>query len=82
MKPGGDEGTRVAAADVRTYVVNLRRRRDRREWMERILPAELPAVFTSDWEGPFDGRSLDLETISGLGHRLFPWRIESVAQVR
>ncbi|WP_312863370.1 glycosyltransferase family 25 protein [Spinactinospora alkalitolerans] len=58
-------------------MVNLRRRRDRRERMERILPAELPAAFTSDWEGPFDGRSLDLETISDLGHRLFPWRIES-----
>jgi len=45
---------------VRIYVVNLRRRPDRRASMEATLPADASIVFTSDWDGPFDGTQLDL----------------------
>jgi collagen beta-1,O-galactosyltransferase len=67
----------VNASDLRVYVVNLRRRADRRARMTRVLPPELAAVFTSDWDGPFDGRELSLEALSGAGYELFPWPIAS-----
>ncbi|MEU8326665.1 glycosyltransferase family 25 protein [Nonomuraea sp. NPDC048881] len=60
-----------------TYVVNLKRRPDRRERMTRQLPAELAAEFTSDWDGPFDGADLDRGRLEALGVELFPWQIES-----
>jgi len=67
----------VNACDLRVYVVNLRRRPDRRVRMTRVLPPGLPATFTSDWEGPFDGRDLSLESLSSAGYELFPWPITS-----
>ncbi len=45
--------------------------------MERLLPEQLGALFTSDRDGPFDGLSLTREDIARRGHRLFPWRIAS-----
>ncbi len=45
--------------------------------MERILPEQLRAFFTSDWDGPFDGLSLTKEDIAEFGYRLFPWKIAS-----
>jgi glycosyl transferase family 25 len=57
----------------RTYVVNLRRREDRRRHMEKQLPEGLPAVFTSDLDGPFDGLDLDLEKVQRAGCGLFDW---------
>ncbi|MEU0518546.1 glycosyltransferase family 25 protein [Streptosporangium sp. NPDC006007] len=62
---------------LQTYVVNLKRRQDRRERITRQLPAELTVEFTSDWDGPFDGAALDGEVLRALGVGLFPWRIES-----
>lgn len=59
------------------YVVNLRRRVDRRQRMEAILPPDLPVVFTSDWETSFDGHELDPERLLRQGFRPFPWRIQS-----
>ncbi len=59
------------------YLVNLRRRPDRRDRIAEILPPQLPAIFTSDWRGPFDGRDLTLPRLADEGYRLFPWRIES-----
>ena len=59
--------------DLVTYVVNLRRRTDRRRHMETQLPRRLQAFFTSDMEGPFDGLTLDLEEIREAGCELFDW---------
>lgn len=67
----------TTAADLRTYVVNLRRRADRRERMRRILPGELNATFTCLWEGPVDGRDLRRTDLERVGYRLFDWQIES-----
>lgn len=63
--------------DLRTYVINLRRRPDRRAWMLRTLPPELPLRFTSNWSGPFDGRTLSAPDLESAGYRCFPWQIES-----
>ncbi|MGI5506340.1 glycosyltransferase family 25 protein [Lentzea sp. CA-135723] len=58
-------------------MVNLLRRPDRREWIQRTLPPELGVTFTSDWDGPFDGRDLTRETLEIAGYQLFLWQIES-----
>ncbi|MCK2237413.1 MULTISPECIES: glycosyltransferase family 25 protein [unclassified Crossiella] len=63
--------------DIRTYVINLPRRRDRREWMERSVPPELRAAYTSDWHGPFDGHDLTIADLDLAGYKLFPWQINS-----
>lgn len=60
---------------VKTYVVNLRRRDDRRKRMETILPDGLDMTFTSDWVGPFDGQEITAHSIAD--YRLLPWQIES-----
>ncbi|WP_051580645.1 glycosyltransferase family 25 protein [Pseudonocardia acaciae] len=57
--------------------MNLRRRPDRRAHIAAQLPAGLSPVYTSDWDGPFDGRSLSLDQLDRGGYRLFPWEIES-----
>jgi collagen beta-1,O-galactosyltransferase len=67
----------VTTGDIATYVVNLRRRADRRERMERILPPDLKPTFTSEWEGPFDGHALNRIALEAAGYRLFPWRMVS-----
>lgn len=59
------------------YVVNLRRRRDRRERISSALPPELSVTFTSDWCGLFDGRELTLQRLSRAGYRTFQWCIDS-----
>jgi collagen beta-1,O-galactosyltransferase len=65
------------ATDLATYVINLRRRPDRREWMTAMLPSQLQATFTSDWEGRFDGQEISRADLAAIGYQLFPWRIES-----
>jgi collagen beta-1,O-galactosyltransferase len=45
--------------------------------MTRILPRELEPVFTSDWDGLFDGADLDRRRLEAAGYRTFPWRIDS-----
>ncbi|MBQ0928637.1 glycosyltransferase family 25 protein [Saccharopolyspora endophytica] len=64
----------LTAADLRTYVINLPRRTDRRERMRAVLPSELRATFTSDWNGPFDGHQLTRGELDTAGYRLFPWQ--------
>ena len=59
------------------YVINLRRRPDRREMMTSSLPSVLPVSFTSDWHGPFDGRRLTTQGFTTSGCELFPWQIDS-----
>lgn len=67
----------ITSSDIRSYVINLRRRPDRRAWMVRSLPPELRATFTSDWSGHFDGHELSRADLEVAGYQLFPWQIES-----
>ena len=67
----------LTPTDIRTYVVNLPRRTDRRRRMEATIPPVLRPTFISDWCVSFDGHELDRATIEGAGYRLFPWRIDS-----
>jgi collagen beta-1,O-galactosyltransferase len=57
---------------LKTYVVNLKRRPDRRLRMERVLPATWDVQFTSDWDGPMDGQAIDPDDLPGFG--LYPWQ--------
>ncbi len=45
--------------------------------MEEILPLQLDPIYTSDWDGPFDGQDLDQATLDSSGYGLFPWQIVS-----
>lgn len=65
------------AAQLRTYVINLSRRRDRRAWIARSLPSGLPVTYSSDLPGEFDGQRLDRNAIAASGNKLFPWQTES-----
>lgn len=67
----------ITSRDLRTYVVNLPRRSDRRRAMTRTLPDGLEVIFTSDWGSRFDGRHLSVAELENEGCALFPWRIES-----
>jgi glycosyl transferase, family 25 len=67
----------MAVSQLRTYVVNLPRRADRRLRLSSVLPPKLPVIFTSQWPGPFDGRQLNVDLLHAGGYRLFPWRIPS-----
>jgi glycosyl transferase family 25 len=60
---------------MKTYVVNLKRRADRRAQMERVLPATWDVQFTSDWDGPMDGQAIDPDDLPGFG--LYPWEMRS-----
>src|SRR5258708_1586875 len=60
---------------LKTYVVNLKRRDDRRARMERILPATWDVQFTSDWEGPMDGQAIDPDDLPGF--EVYPWEVPS-----
>jgi glycosyl transferase, family 25 len=65
----------MTARRLTTYVVNLRRRPDRRARMERILPAAWDVQFTSDWDGPMDGQAIDPDQLPGFS--LYPWELPS-----
>jgi len=58
-----------------TYVVNLKRRADRRARMEGVLPSTWDVQFTSDWDGPMDGQDIDPDELPGFA--LYPWEIPS-----
>jgi collagen beta-1,O-galactosyltransferase len=60
---------------LKTYVVNLKRRPDRRARMERVLPATWDVQFTSDLEGPMDGQAIDPDHLTGFG--IYQWEIPS-----
>ncbi|MEV6236735.1 glycosyltransferase family 25 protein [Lentzea sp. NPDC051838] len=67
----------ITLSDLRCYVINLPRRQDRRAWIQRSLPPELPVTFASDWADLFDGRKLTQTGLEASGYKLFPWQIES-----
>jgi len=60
---------------LKTYVVNLKRRPDRRARMEHVLPAAWNVQFTSDWDGPMDGQAIDPDDLPGFD--LCPWEVAS-----
>ncbi|MCM6774500.1 glycosyltransferase family 25 protein [Nocardia sp. CDC159] len=60
-----------------TYVINLARRPDRRNWIHSHLPPGLPVTYTSDWDTPFDGHDLTLTDLDAAGIKLFDWQIDS-----
>jgi glycosyl transferase, family 25 len=64
-------------AEMKVFVVNLKRRKDRKEQIIAQLPAYFETYFTSDWEGPMDGRYLTTQMLNEHGFSVFPWEIES-----
>jgi len=62
---------------MRTYVINLKRRSDRRERMQAILPKGLQVEFTTDGGCSLDSKEITSETLRMNGFALFPWQIES-----
>ncbi len=56
-----------------TYIINLRRRPDRRRYMQSILQPGMDCEFTTSWQGPLDGKDLTPDSLQGYG--LFPWKI-------
>jgi collagen beta-1,O-galactosyltransferase len=42
-----------------------------------MLPPGLPVIFTNGWDGPFDCKQLDRQTLDSLDIGLFPWQTES-----
>lgn len=65
----------MTARRLKTYVVNLKRRPDRRARMEHVLPASWDVQFTSDWDGPMDGQAIDPDDLPGF--ELYPWEVAS-----
>lgn len=67
----------ITVDDIGVYVVNLRRRPDRRRRIARYVSGWSPR-FTSDWDSPrIDGRDIDREYLDQAGYGLFDWQIES-----
>ena len=64
-------------ATLRFYVVNLRRRPDRRAQIASQMSATMPVSYTSDWDVEIDGAELDHTGLGRSGTGLFPWKIES-----
>lgn len=62
---------------MKAFVLNLKRRKDRKEHVQAQLPDYFEAYFTSDWDGPTDGKSLTDEVLREHGFSLFPWELQS-----
>ncbi len=65
----------MTSFSIRTYILNIKRRSDRRKMMQESLPDGLISEFTSDWGVDFDWRNIDTELLHSFG--LFPWKIKS-----
>jgi glycosyl transferase family 25 len=59
------------------FVVNLKRRPDRRARMEGILPRGWNVEYTTHWRGPLDGAAIEPRALARVGVGLFPWQIDS-----
>ncbi len=57
------------------FVINLKRRQERKKNMQAILPENFNVIFTSDFHGPFDGKTMRPSDIKN--YRLYDWKIES-----
>jgi glycosyl transferase family 25 len=62
---------------MKAFVLNLKRRKDRKEQIKAQLPEYFETYFTSDWEGPMDGRCLTTEMLEEHGFSLFRWELKS-----
>ena len=62
---------------MKAFVLNLKRRKDRRAHVEAQLPGYFETYFTSDWDGPTDGQFLTDEVLQEHGFALFPWKLKS-----
>lgn len=62
---------------MKAFVLNLKRRKDRKEHVKAQLPEYFEPYFTSDWDGPMDGQSLTDEMLRENGFSLFPWELQS-----
>lgn len=60
---------------MQTFIINLKRRPDRRQRISSILPPQLDVEYTTDWDGPLDGLFINRGDLTGYG--LFPWKIDS-----
>lgn len=60
---------------MKTFVVNLARRPDRRKRMLHVVPRAWHAEFTTSWPGPTDGAKIEPGDLDAFG--LFNWKIES-----
>jgi collagen beta-1,O-galactosyltransferase len=60
---------------IKTYVINLERRIDRKQKIKRIIPDILDFQFTSDIGINFDGKNIDIQTLPNI--KLYDWEIES-----
>jgi collagen beta-1,O-galactosyltransferase len=62
---------------MKAFVLNLKRRKDRKKHVRAQLPEYFEPFFTSDWDGPMDGKYLTDEMLEDHGFSLFPWEIQS-----
>lgn len=62
---------------MKAFVLNLKRRKDRKERVSAQLPGYFETYFTSDWDGPMDGQYLTDEMLREHGFSLFPWELQS-----
>lgn len=62
---------------MKAFVLNLKRRKDRKRHVKAQLPGYFEAYFTSDWDGPMDGSELTDDVLREHGISLFPWELQS-----
>ena len=60
---------------IKTYIINLERRLDRKNQIKKIIPNLLDFQFTSDIGINFDGRNVQLQILPDV--KLYDWEIES-----
>jgi len=69
------ELTNKELSRIKCYIINLKRRADRRCRMEKDLPPFLHSEFTTFWEDSLDSVDINEVTLRNFG--LFPWKIDS-----
>lgn len=62
---------------MKAFVLNLKRRKDRKKNVRAQLPDYFETYFTSDWDGPMDGARLSDKDLQEYGFSLFPWKMKS-----
>jgi collagen beta-1,O-galactosyltransferase len=68
----GEDMTRT----LKTYIINLKRRADRRKRIAGLLPKILDPEFTSDWDEDFDWKTITWGHVKGF-EVFHTWMIES-----
>ena len=70
-------GEKETETEMKAFVLNLKRRKDRKKNVRAQLPGYFEPYFTSDWDGPMDGEQLTDEILAQHGLSLFPWELQS-----